>query len=107
MDNHGTPQGPKGLSRDGRGAPAEALESARVRLRELIQENVKPVPRYQVEIAGAVGAQFIVATISQGQSQPYSRQGTNDVYIRKGATNRLPDPQTEMPASTPSVFNTP
>lgn len=112
VDRHGAPQGVKGLRQAGysgaEGGPApQSLEDAAKRLRELIQEHVKPVPHYQVEIAETAGTKIIVATIGRGDQQPYSRQITNDVYIRKGATNRRPDPQAEMPASAPSYFGGP
>lgn len=65
--------------------------------RKLINENVKPTPEYGVHVVDYLGETILVGTIKPGVRRPFSTKD-NDIRIRSGATNRRPDPQTELPA---------
>lgn len=67
------------------------------RVRTLAREKIKPVPEVGVKVISVHGERIIVATVEAGTRGPYSTEA-NEVLIRRGATCRRPDPQTELPA---------
>ena len=65
-------------------------------VRKLIADNTKPVPNVVYRIAEVRGNPVIVAEVSKLSRICSTRE--NLIYIRKGATNRLADPLTEIPS---------
>lgn len=90
VNDDGSPQEDVELRKAFNEASAQALKSQMVRLRWLITNRIKPTPSYKVEEAAPFGHPVAVATIERGTATPYSTHD-NQVFVRKGATNRRPD----------------
>lgn len=73
-----------------------ALEAQGDRIKSLLRERMKPVLLVKPEIVEAVGFRFVVVEVERGSDRPYSTHD-NKVFVRKGATNKLADPQTDLP----------
>lgn len=63
--------------------------------RKLVAEKIKPTPLCDVCVIEYQGQTILVAVIRRGPERPYSTTD-NDIRIRSGATNRRPDPRTEL-----------
>ena len=97
IDNYGSPIGEHGLFKSGyNGQMDVAIENVRKHIVRVIQDRVKPVPVFKTSIGEYNGKKFVVAIVDVGHNRPYSTHN-NDVFIRKGSTNRRPDPHTEWP----------
>lgn len=100
VNDEGTPLGGSALAKllYKRGCnPGEIPRQAFRRLiDECVREKVKPVPDYRTYEVTISGEPVFVLKIEKDDKGPYATH-ENDVYIRKGATNRRPDPKTEMP----------
>jgi hypothetical protein len=99
--NDGTPDGRAALTRAGGASPEDSAKLFERRLSELAREKVKPTPQISVERIDVSGEPVLLAWVSRGKDTPYSTH-ENDVYVRKGATNRKPDPRTELRALFPA-----
>jgi Putative DNA-binding domain len=90
-------EGYRGLHRafSGMSDPCNALTA---RLRRLLIEKTKPVPKYKIEVLDIGGDPLVVLTVEKGSDPPYATHD-NKVWVRKGATDRTPDPKTEFPQS--------
>jgi hypothetical protein len=96
VTNHGVPEGEMALRRVAKAEGEAAAKKVVDWVKQLATEKVKPDPEVQTQILRMSGELVVVATIAPGGSAPYSTH-ENDVFIRKGATNRKPDPKTELP----------
>jgi Schlafen, AlbA_2 len=101
-DRNGTPQGEPALHKALGANRQQALPDQIARIKSIVRERVKPVPSVKVEEAEAFGYPIVVVTVEQGPDRPYSTHD-NKVLIRKGATNRLADPHTEIPNIAPQA----
>lgn len=72
------------------------LDELSKRLRQLLCDSVRPVPAHSASLLSVDDSPLIVLDIEADHRGPYSTHN-NDVYVRKGATNRKPDPRTELP----------
>jgi len=101
VDRHGTPQGVPSLRQHSKatprsGEPAAMLEDFRARLRALICDRIRPVPAHDIQDLTIDGCPVLVLDVPRGDKPPYATH-EHDVFIRKGSTNRKPDPKTELP----------
>ena len=71
------------------------LENLEAWFKQLIRDRVKPSPALSVDVLEYQGAPLLVARVEAGSQKPYSTR-ENDIRIRSGASNRRPDPQTEL-----------
>jgi predicted HTH transcriptional regulator len=69
----------------------EALAGQISRLKELVRENVKPVPLVDVRQITLGADPILVAEVQRGNNPPYATH-QNQIYVRKGATSRTADP---------------
>src|ERR1019366_452712 len=74
----------------------DPIEAQRARLKALIIENTKPVPSVVYTIVRVSGDQVVVAEVKK--SPTICSTHDNRVYVRRGATSRLADAQTELPS---------
>lgn len=93
-DDWGVPQGDGALFKQfpekvrrgkGKESPQEA---ARARLRTLVDELPR-VPTYTAEVVEFVDARVLCIEVQAGPDGPYGTKD-NDVYVRRGASNRRP-----------------
>ncbi len=91
----GSPQGEQKLQSVFRSEPSAGLETQKGRIRELTRERTKPVLAVSPEIVEVHGYRLIMVEVEQGSDPPYSTHG-NRVFVRKGATNKLADPQADL-----------
>jgi hypothetical protein len=96
VEDDGTPQGEVQLRKIGRANEETALASVVRQIGKLIREKIKPVPDATVTPITVFGSPIVVVDVLPGEDAPYSTF-ENDVFIRRGATNRKPDPRTELP----------
>lgn len=67
----------------------------------ILRDNAKKALKYSMEFR-EIGKTILIIQIEEGQSKPYSTKD-NEIFIRIGATDRRPDPDTELKALFPSV----
>ncbi|MBI3722370.1 hypothetical protein HY251_00215 [bacterium] len=63
----------------------------------MVRERIKSVPEIEFVRLEVLGERVLLVRVLSGDDPPYSTQ-ENQVFVRKGATNRRPDPKTEIPA---------
>lgn len=97
VEDDGTPQGEAQLRMAGQGAEDQARSTLKRHIEKLLRERIKPVPDFTVTTIAVSGSPIIVVDVLTGEDAPYSTV-QDDVFIRKGATNRKPDPRTELPS---------
>ena len=90
-NDDGALQGEAEARRVFRGNIAEALTAQMSRLKELVRENIKPVPLVDVRQMTMGGNPILVAEVQRGNNPPYATH-QNQFYVRKGATSRTADP---------------
>jgi hypothetical protein len=90
-DDDGSLQGEAEVRKVFRGSIDEALAAQMSRLKELIRENVKPVPLVDVRQIALGADRILVAEVQRGNNPPYATH-QNQIYVRKGATSRTADP---------------
>jgi ATP-dependent DNA helicase RecG len=90
-DDDGALQGEAEARKVFRGSIDEALAAQMSRLKELVRENIKPVPLVDVRQIMLGADPVLVAEVQRGNNPPYATH-QNQVYIRKGATSRTADP---------------
>lgn len=96
VSNDGVPEGDAALRRVAKADGEAAIKKVVDWVRSLAAEKVKPDPDLEVQAIRVSGEVVILLSIAAGASPPYSTHA-NDVFIRSGATNRKPDPRTELP----------
>lgn len=96
VEDDGTVQGEIQLKKMGRANEEQSITSMVKRIEKLIRARIKPVPDVSVSPVAVFGSPIIVVEVPAGEDAPYST-AENDMFIRRGATNRKPDPQTELP----------
>ncbi len=102
--NDGSPQGEAVARATFRQDLGKSLELQEDRLKILVREKIKPVPLVTVKQARIHDHPIILADVERGPQRPYSTHD-NKVFVRKGATNRLADPHSELPSLlAPDVF---
>lgn len=97
VKDDGTPQGETELRKVGQAAEEHALAIIVKRIENLVRETIKPVPNVTVSPIAVAGSPVVVVDVLAGEDAPYSTF-EHDVFIRKGASNRKPDPRTELPS---------
>lgn len=76
--------------------PDKAESTLKSRLAKMIGDKIKPVPKnYSIEAVEIAGEPVLVVTIPRGEDGPYANH-ENDIFVRKGGTNRRPDPHSEL-----------
>jgi hypothetical protein len=91
VDDEGRPQGDARLFEAFKKAPTEAIALADKEIRKLVRDRINPVPSIEVEPIVLRGAHFLRIHVPPGEAV-YSTHSGNDVWIRRGATNRRPSP---------------
>jgi hypothetical protein len=98
VTDEGKPQGRSALVRLNKGSsPSDALQDFVATVKKYIREKVKPVPELEVSDVLIQGEPVVVVDVPRGVDSVYATHD-NDVWIRRGATNRRPDPETELPS---------
>jgi hypothetical protein len=97
VKDDGTPQGETELRKIGKSTEEQALARVVRRIENLVRETIKPVPDVTVSPIAVAGSPVVVVDVLAGEDAPYSTFD-HDVYVRKGASNRKPDPRTELPS---------
>jgi len=96
-DDEGVPLGEAELRRCFHAEIEAAVQAQVTRLRALTREQIKPVPPATVKAIQLHDHPLILVEVKEGQQKPYATHG-NDVYVRRGATNRRADPHSDLPA---------
>lgn len=96
VNNDGVPEGDAALRRVAKADGDAAIKKIVDWVRSLAVEKVKPDPSLEVQAIRVSGETVVLVSIAAGNSPPYSTH-SNDIFIRSGATNRKPDPRTELP----------
>jgi Putative DNA-binding domain len=65
---------------------------------KLLTDRCKPVPVFSVHLVEIDGDPVGVIDVKRGDQRPYCVQHRNLVFVRKGASNVIPDPKTEWAA---------
>jgi hypothetical protein len=74
----------------------DPIDAQMTRLKALIRECTQPVPSIACKKASVGGQPIIVVEIEK--SETICSTHDNRAYVRRGATNRLADPRTELPS---------
>lgn len=90
-NDDGVPQGETEVCRIFQSSAAEAVAQQICRLKSLIREKVKPVPAVDVRQITLGIDPVVIASVGRGENPPYATH-QNQIYVRKGATSRIPDP---------------
>jgi hypothetical protein len=72
----------------------DPIEAQKLRLKSLVTENTKPVPSVTYSTASVSGNVVVIAQVKKSPSVCSTQD--NRVYVRRGATSRLADPETEL-----------
>lgn len=87
--------------------PDRAEDTLKARISKLIADKIKPVPKdYKIDVVQSAGEPILVVNVRQGAERPYATH-ENEIYIRKGSSNRRPDPRTELPELYPKPSPSP
>ena len=90
-DDDGLPQSEAEARRVFHGSIEEALAAQMSRLKDLVRENIKPVPLVDICQMTLGADPVVVAEVQRGNNPPYATH-QNQIYVRKGATSRAADP---------------
>jgi len=94
VDNEGVPLGVSQARKCFRSE--DPIDAQMARIKTLIREGTQPVPSISCRIATVGGQPIIVLEIEK--SGILCSTHDNRAYVRRGATNRLADPRTELPS---------
>lgn len=94
LTDHGEVQGLGPISNLGT-TPELMLAEARRTLEHEIRNAVKPTPKFDVEIVQVQNSSVVVVSVERDDRRPYAT-AQNEVWVRRGATNRRPDPHSEL-----------
>ena len=67
-------------------------------LRSLISSGVNHSIDVNLELSSYAGHSLVVIEVLEGNEKPYCTLADRKIYVRRGANNVLPDPDTELPA---------
>jgi hypothetical protein len=90
VTDEGRPEGRLALQRAYKGELSTALDEIKSALKKLARERIKPVPEIVVEDLELGGEPILIIEVPVGGYVYATHE--NDVWVRKGATNRRPDP---------------
>jgi hypothetical protein len=97
VDDHGVPMGEEKLLQASHASSLdEGIQVQVEQAEKYIRNKISPTPDFRIDWLEFQGERIVVITVQKGKNRPYSTF-ENDIYIRKGATNKKPDPQTELP----------
>jgi ATP-dependent DNA helicase RecG len=99
VEDDGTLQGEAALCAVYRANPEKARAALIPHFQALIVENVKPVPGFKIDVVDVKQNPVLVLRVEGRNRKPYSNK-SHQVWIRKGANDMVPDPQTEFPAES-------
>jgi hypothetical protein len=106
IEDDGTLQGEAALCSAYHMSPDKARATSVSHLRSLIVENVKPVPGFKIDVVEVKQNPVLVIRVEGGNRKPYSNK-SHQVWIRKGASDMVPDPQTEFPTESKAGLDFP
>ncbi len=66
-------------------------------IRKEISDRLNKTVLYSVDKQEYSGKVILVIKVLEGQQKPYAMMPNKDIYIRRGANNVKPDPDTELP----------
>lgn len=95
VDDEGVPLGITGARKCFKKS-IDPLKEQLAMLKSLVTENTKPVPNVNYNIVQVSGHPVVVAEVQKSPSICSTQD--NRVFVRRGATSRLADPQTELPS---------
>jgi hypothetical protein len=91
-----TPEGRGRFLKSAGSDPTKAEDTLRARVAKLIADKIKPVPEdHKIDLVLSAGEPVLVVNVKRGANRPYATH-ENEIYIRKGSTNRRPDPHSEL-----------
>lgn len=108
-DDAGTPEGVEAFARALKSGDSDGEEQYIEHIRSVVRERLKPTPQISVGRVSVAGQPLFVVNVEAGLDRPYSTVN-NEVFLRKGASDKLPDPQTELrplydrPAGAPGLL---
>lgn len=94
IDDEGNPQGLAPIQDYGK-TPEEMLDEVRRYLDREIRNGIVEVPPFKIRAAGVHGQTVLIVEVRVGEAVPYGTV-TNEIFIRRGASNRRPDPRGEL-----------
>jgi ATP-dependent DNA helicase RecG len=74
----------------------DPIEAQMSRLKSLITNNTKPVPSVTYTVVDVNGSRLVVVEVKK--SPTICSTQDNRVYVRRGSTSRLADPNSELPS---------
>ncbi len=83
----------------------DPVEEQKARLKSLIIENTKPVASVLYTTGNVSGNPVLIAQVKK--SPTVCSTHDNRIYVRRGATSRLADPETELPSLLKTGFGLP
>jgi schlafen family protein len=95
VDDEGVPLGISAARKVGGSSPEEALDITRKMIDRAVRNTIIPVPDFSIDTVEAHGHPLLAVNVKSGPSTPYASE-QNDIYVRRGATNRRPEPRTEL-----------
>jgi hypothetical protein len=90
-DRDASPQGVGELRKAFKVSGGAALKAQADRLRWLVTNRIVPTPRFSVEEIRAFDQPIVTLTVEAGSVTHYER-GSNEVWVRRGASNERPKP---------------
>jgi predicted HTH transcriptional regulator len=106
VEDDGTLQGETSLCAAYHTNPEKARAALVSHFQALIVENVKPVPNLKIDVFEIKQQPVLVISVEAGNRKPYSNK-SHEIWIRKGSSDMVPDPQTEFPMESKSGFDFP
>jgi hypothetical protein len=106
VEDDGTLQGEAALCAAYHTNPEKARADLVSHFQALIVENVKPVPSFKISVVEVRQQPVLVIRVEGGSRKPYSNK-SHQVWIRKGANDMVPDPQTEFPMESKAGLDFP
>jgi hypothetical protein len=104
VDDDGVPQSLAPLAHYGHQKPEDLLDAIRSDLDRAFRNGIVPVPRFTISGVQIHGNSILVVRVEPGTKAPYSTT-SNEVYIRKGSSNRRPDAHSELKSLFSSESN--
>jgi hypothetical protein len=97
LDN-GSVCGEMALSQASKGSPEGAQVAQANHIEKLIRDGTKPVPVIHTCWVTISGAPVLVVEVERSHHVVPVATHNNDIFVRKGSTNRKPETTTELPA---------
>lgn len=101
IEDDGTLQGEASICAAYHTTPEKARAAIVSHFQALIIENVKPVPNLKIDVFEVKQHPVLVISVEGGNRKPYSNK-SHEVWIRKGSSDMVPDPQSEFPMESKS-----